>query len=55
MYMHMNIICISIHYLLFVTLCGQFCSWVNKAIIIIIIMMPKSASELYGWYLGMEF
>jgi hypothetical protein len=24
---------ISIHYLLYVTLCGQFCSWVNKAII----------------------
>jgi hypothetical protein len=22
---------ISLHYLLFVTLCGQFCSWVNKA------------------------
>jgi hypothetical protein len=22
---------IHIHYLLFVTLCGQFCSWVNKS------------------------
>jgi hypothetical protein len=28
MYMPMNI---HIHYLLFVTLCGQFCSWVNKS------------------------
>jgi hypothetical protein len=42
MYMPMNI---HIHYLLFVTLCGQFCSWVNKSYYYYYYYIPKITSN----------